>query len=81
MDEREVDASTEKLTAFESRYIPRHAHQFARDCKLDERELHKRDRYELYDRFREKTKKTFHSFCRRWVFVRIMNMIFWTRVQ
>jgi len=67
MDEREVDASTEKLTAFESRYIPRHADQFARDCNLDERELHKRDRYELYDRFQENTKKTFHSFCRRWV--------------
>jgi len=67
MNKREVGATTEKLIAFESRYLPRHAGQFARDCNLDERELHKRDRYELYDKFRENTKKTFHSFCRRWV--------------
>lgn len=39
MFEQGGDAGTEKLIAFESRYTGRHADQFARDCKLDERDI------------------------------------------
>lgn len=67
MNKRTVDATTEKLIAFDSRHVPWHADRFARGCDLDEREIHKSDRYELYDRFLPNTKKTFDSFCRRWV--------------
>ncbi len=57
--------ATERLIDFESRYQGRHADEHASDSGLDERKLQRND--ETYSDFEENTRKTFDSFCRRWV--------------
>ena len=69
MDESASQKSivTEKLIAFENRYTRRHADEQASDSGLDERKLHAKRVDETYSDFEENTRKTFDSFCRRWV--------------
>ena len=69
MIESASDRSTaiERLIAFESRYQGRHADEHASDYGLDERKLHTKRVDETYSDFEENTRKTFDSFCRRWV--------------
>ena len=59
--------ATERLIAFESRYQGRHADDHASDSGLDERKLHAKRVDETNSDFEENTRKTFDSFCRRWV--------------
>ena len=59
--------ATERLIAFESRYQGRHADEHASASGLDERKLHAKRVDEIYSDLSPNTRKTFDSFCRRWV--------------
>ena len=59
--------ATERLIAFESRYLGRHAEEHASDCQLDERKVHDARVFEKYGKMKDNTRKTFHGFCGRWI--------------
>ncbi len=55
------------MIAFDSRYRGRHAEEQASECQLNERKLHAKRVDETYSDLEENNRKTFDSFCRRWV--------------
>ncbi|DBB07149.1 TPA: hypothetical protein ACH3X1_011720 [Trebouxia sp. C0004] len=59
--------ATERLIAFDSRYQGRHADEHASASGLDERKLHAKCVDKTYSDLQKNTRKTFDSFCRRWV--------------